>query len=72
MRDRGPGIPLDERERIFEMFHRLDASDAREVYGHGLGLHLSRRLVEAMGGYIRIEDEEAGGTQVVFWLPLCD
>ncbi len=70
--DRGPGIPPEERERIFEMFHRLDASDAREVYGHGLGLHLSRRLVEAMGGHIHIEDEEPGGTQVVFWLPLCD
>ncbi len=67
--DGGPGIPPDERERVFEMFHRLDARDAREVYGHGLGLHLTRRLLEAMGGRIHAEQASAGGTQMAFWLP---
>ncbi len=67
--DRGPGIPLDERERVFEMFHRLDARDAREVYGHGLGLHLTRRLLEAMGGRIRAEQASGEGTRMAFWLP---
>ncbi len=67
--DRGPGIPEAERERVFEMFHRLDSSDAREVYGYGLGLHLVRRLLEAMGGGIRAEAGEAGGTRMLFWLP---
>ena len=68
--DRGPGIPPDERERVFEMFHRLDARDAREVYGHGLGLHLTRLLLEAMGGRIRADGAPGGGTQLSFWLPL--
>jgi signal transduction histidine kinase len=67
--DRGPGIPPDERERVFEMFHRLDARDAREVYGHGLGLHLTRRLLEAMGGRIRAEQSDGEGTRMAFWLP---
>jgi signal transduction histidine kinase len=67
--DSGPGIPPPERERVFEMFHRLDTTDAREVYGHGLGLNLARRLVEAMEGGIRVEEAERGGARVVFWLP---
>ena len=66
--DSGPGIPESQRERVFEMFHRLDASDAREVYGYGLGLHLVRRLLEAMGGGIRAEEAPGGGTRMLFWL----
>ena len=68
--DHGPGIPPEERQRVFEMFHRLDARDAREVYGHGLGLHLARRLLEAMGGGIRAEEASGGGTCVAFWIPV--
>ncbi len=67
--DSGPGIPIEERERVFEMFHRLDSSDAREVYGHGLGLPMARKLVEAMGGGIRAEPNENVGARIVFWLP---
>jgi signal transduction histidine kinase len=67
--DSGPGIPIEERERVFEMFHRLDSSDAREVYGHGLGLPMARKLVEAMGGGIRAEPNENAGARIVFWLP---
>lgn len=51
------------------MFHRLDSSDAREVYGHGLGLPMARRLLEAMGGGIRSESNENNGARIVFWLP---
>lgn len=67
--DGGPGIPAEERERVFEMFHRLDARDSREVYGHGLGLHLARQLLEAMGGGIRAEAPAGGGTCMAFWVP---
>ena len=66
--DSGPGIPIEDRERVFEMFHRMDSSDAREVYGHGLGLPMARKLLEAMGGGIRAEPSE-NGAQIVFWLP---
>lgn len=68
--DRGPGIPPEERQRVFEMFHRLDTRDAREVYGHGLGLHLARRLLEAMGGGIGAEEAPGGGTRMAFWIPV--
>jgi PAS domain S-box-containing protein len=67
--DHGPGIPEAERERVFEMFHRLDSSDSRDVYGHGLGLHLVKRFVDTMGGDVRIEDAPEGGARIVLRLP---
>ncbi|MCJ7825985.1 MAG: PAS domain-containing sensor histidine kinase [Anaerolineales bacterium] len=67
--DSGPGIPADQREQVFEMFHRLDTSDAREVYGHGLGLPMVSRLLEAMGGGIRVDEKAVVGTRLEFWLP---
>ena len=67
--DSGPGIPEDQRDQVFEMFHRLDTSDAREVYGHGLGLPMVARLLEAMGGGIRVDEKVKAGTRLVFWLP---
>lgn len=67
--DSGPGIPEDERERIFEMFHRLDSRDAREVYGHGLGLPMVKRLIEAMGGAIHVESTSGHGARFVIRLP---
>jgi two-component system sensor histidine kinase KdpD len=68
VQDRGPGIPEAEREKVFDMFHRLDSSDARVVYGHGLGLHLVRSLLEAMGGGIRCEGPAGGGARLSFWM----
>lgn len=70
VRDHGPGIPESETERVFDIFHRLDSRDSREVYGHGLGLHLVRRLLQAMDGGIRAEHPADGGLCMVFWLPL--
>jgi PAS domain S-box-containing protein len=67
--DRGPGISSEQREQIFEMFHRLDTRDSREVYGYGLGLPMVQRLLDAMGGGIRVEAREGGGARMVFWLP---
>jgi len=69
VRDHGSGIPDDDDERIFDIFHRLDSRDSREVYGHGLGLHLVRRLLEAMNGGIRAEHPPGGGLCMLFWLP---
>jgi len=67
--DQGSGIPPEERERVFEVFHRLDARDSREVYGHGLGLPLARRLMQAMSGDIVAEEAEGGGACLVASLP---
>ncbi len=69
VRDHGPGVPESEVGHIFDIFHRLDSRDSREVYGHGLGLHLVRRLLHAMGGDIRAEAAPGGGLRMVFWLP---
>jgi signal transduction histidine kinase len=70
--DAGPGIAPEAREAVFERFRRLDTRDSRETYGHGLGLYLSRRLVEAMGGRIKAGESAAGGAELTFWLPLAD
>lgn len=59
--DSGPGVPAQERERVFERFARLDESRTAASGGFGLGLAICRRLVEAMGGTIRVEDAELGG-----------
>lgn len=60
--DSGPGVPADQRERVFERFARLDESRTAASGGFGLGLAICRRLVEAMGGTIRVaEDAELGG-----------
>lgn len=71
VQDHGPGIPEQEREAVFERFHRLDSRDSREIYGHGLGLYLSRQLLRAMSGEIQISGS-AAGTRVVFSLPLAE
>ena len=65
--DQGPGIPVGERERVFEAFYRGD-SDERS--GSGLGLAITRAIVLAHGGQIRIEGTPSGGAAVVLELPL--
>jgi signal transduction histidine kinase len=56
--DRGPGVPEDERERIFERFHRGRASGAES--GFGLGLAIGRELAERMNGTLLLEDSDVG------------
>ncbi len=67
--DDGPGIPPHERERIFDRFHRSDAARARSSGGAGLGLAISRAIVEAHGGSIRAEESPLGGARISFDLP---
>jgi signal transduction histidine kinase len=66
--DDGPGIPTDERERIFEPFTRLDNHRTRESGGTGLGLAISRDIVRAHGGDITITDATPG-TQITIRIP---
>lgn len=68
--DRGPGIPAELREKVFEPFFRVEASRSRDSGGAGLGLAIARTLVLGMGGSIAIEDLADGpGTRVRVTLP---
>jgi PAS domain S-box-containing protein len=68
--DSGVGIAPDKQDEIFRKFHRLDSEDSRESYGHGLGLYITRGLVEAHGGQIWVESTEQEGSTFSFTLPL--
>jgi CheY-like chemotaxis protein len=67
--DTGIGIPKAKHARIFEPFTQADGSTTRRFGGTGLGLTISARLAELMGGTIRIESEPGKGTQVYVTLP---
>lgn len=69
--DRGPTIPMEEREKIFERFYRLDRNHKTDMQGSGLGLAICRGIVEAHGGRIWVEDQCCGeGSVFYFTLPL--
>lgn len=61
--DAGPGVPLPERERVFEPFYRGPAAQGRRL-GYGLGLSIARAAVEAHGGTIEISTSPAGGARL--------
>jgi signal transduction histidine kinase len=69
--DDGPGIPPEERERVFDRFYRLEASRSRESGGTGLGLPIVRDLVRAHGGSVRLRERPDGkpGLLAVVRLP---
>ena len=68
--DHGPGIPVEEQSHLFKKFSRFDSKDDKETYGYGLGLYLSRRLIEAMNGRIWVESRLGHGATFRFALPL--
>jgi signal transduction histidine kinase len=68
--DHGPGIPDEERERVFERFTQIDQSDTRSKGGTGLGLSIVKSLAEVMYGAVRVEATEGGGATFVVELPL--
>jgi signal transduction histidine kinase len=67
--DDGPGIPEHEAASLFEPFFRLDRSRSRKTGGYGLGLSISRRIVEAHGGTITIENNPRRGASFIVTLP---
>lgn len=70
VRDTGIGIPKAKLDTIFESFSQVDVSDKRKYGGSGLGLTISKAIVEAMGGRIRVESREANGTEFVIEIPI--
>ena len=66
--DQGPGIPVAEREHVFDRFARTD--QARTMPGSGLGLAIVRQIVEEHGGTVFVGDAPGGGAEVGFELPV--
>lgn len=68
--DQGIGIPPEEHQRIFQRFYRIDNRLRRETQGTGLGLYLTKSIVEAHGGRIWVESQVGRGSRFLFTLPL--
>jgi DNA-binding response OmpR family regulator len=69
VKDQGPGIPEEFRDRIFGKFAQADASQTRRQQGTGLGLHISQQIVKRLGGEIGFDTEKGKGTTFWFELP---
>jgi two-component system OmpR family sensor kinase len=68
--DTGPGVPEEERPRLFERFYRGSAARATDVPGVGLGLAICRLVVESQGGSIALLSVPGGGASIRIRLPL--
>jgi signal transduction histidine kinase len=67
--DEGKGVPAEERDRIFEPYHRLERDANSAVGGSGIGLAVVRELVELHGGRVWVEEATGGGARFVLELP---
>jgi signal transduction histidine kinase len=70
--DTGHGISQEDLPNIFERFYRADKSRTRETGGTGLGLTITRRLVEAHGGEINVDSEPGKGSRFYFTIPVSE
>lgn len=70
--DHGEGIPEKYKDHIFERFTQVDGSDSRQKGGTGLGLNISRSIIEKHGGSIGFESEPGAGSTFYFILPVLD
>lgn len=68
-RDRGEGVPEEELDLIFEPFYRVDRSRSRDSGGYGLGLSLSKKIMEACGGDITISSKPGEGATITLLFP---
>jgi signal transduction histidine kinase len=67
--DRGPGIPAEDLEKVFEPFYRGEASRSRETGGYGLGLAIARNIARAHGGDLTLANRAEGGLEAILRLP---
>jgi signal transduction histidine kinase len=70
VRDYGLGVPADQQERLFERFVRLERDMNSSARGAGLGLYISKQLIEAMGGRIWLESRGVAGEGTTFFFML--
>ena len=70
--DRGPGIPEEKRDRIFDAFTQMDSSTTRSHEGMGIGLYLTRRIMQAHGGDVDVKPREGGGSTFVLRFQLLE
>ena len=68
--DHGPGLPLADRDKIFEPFYRADASRSRDSGGAGLGLSIVSAVVASHGGRVKVTETSGGGATFEVELPL--
>ena len=69
VKDSGIGIPAEDLPHLFQKFYRVDNSETREINGTGLGLFLSRKLTESIGGKLTVESEYKKGSVFTVKLP---
>lgn len=69
MEDEGPGIPAKERNRIFQRFYRGESESVRRKEGSGVGLYLTRQILERQGGTVCVKNGGKGGSNFVMTLP---
>jgi Signal transduction histidine kinase len=67
--DTGPGISEADQQKIFEEFQQADSSSTRKKGGSGLGLSISRRIVELHGGRLWVESAPSAGSTFYFTVP---
>ncbi|MEA2984060.1 MAG: hypothetical protein QOD94_314 [Alphaproteobacteria bacterium] len=70
VRDTGPGVSLEDQQKIFGEFQQADSSSTRKKGGTGLGLSISKRIIEMHGGRIWVESEPSRGSTFAFALPI--
>lgn len=68
--DDGPGIPMEDLQRVFSPFERLEASRSRDTGGHGLGLTIARDIMRAQGGDVELANRAEGGLRATVSMPI--
>ena len=69
VQDEGHGIPVDDREQVFERFYQVDSSATRSVGGTGLGLYICRKMAEQLGARIWLESSGRRGSTFCLFVP---
>ncbi|MCP4542823.1 MAG: PAS domain S-box protein [Chloroflexi bacterium] len=72
VRDTGPGISLEEQEKVFNRFFRGKLAESGHIPGTGLGLSIAQEIVHVHGGRMTVESEQGVGSTFTIWLPLAD